>query len=214
MSHSGRRSFTGEVTIDKDIATQRFTLDPKGSFLLMQIEKGKSDKIYINKFSRGFVALAIAIYLIFQFFSCSPLDKHNDDHPQNFTALLRTELVRSFENFQGALRSNDTEKIKTILHQGYFGFSPDGQKHGITQLLKVWGSGEMRLSSQKFEDLEYKVFEKTGIVTGIANIEGKHLGRYFESHLRFMDIYLYDGKTWHLYSSIATKLAKITGVVE
>ena len=116
------------------------------------------------------------------------------------------QLLQSFERLRKALFDCDADAIREMLAEDYVGFDPQGQVQDKKMILEAYCPGGVELNRYDVEDLEARIIEKVGIITGRGSIQGRYAESEFAHHVRFLDVYIHRDGLWRLYLSQVTPL--------
>ena len=119
------------------------------------------------------------------------------------------QLMQTFERFRKALFDCDTGALRELIAEDYRAYDPQGRLQGKKMILEAYCPGGVKLDRYDVEDLEIRVIEKVGIITGTGRIQGTYGGSAFAHHVRFLDVYLYRDGLWRLYVSQVTPLEAV-----
>jgi len=121
----------------------------------------------------------------------------------------KEQLLQTFERFRKALFDCDANALREMIAEDYQGFDPQGQLQDKKMTLEAYCPGGVRLERYDVEDLEIRIIEKVGIITGTGRIQGKYAESVFAHHVRFLDIYVDKDGRWRLYLSQVTPLEAV-----
>ena len=121
----------------------------------------------------------------------------------------KTELLSIFEKFKQALFHCDSAALRQMIAEDYQGFDPQGQPQGRNMILETYRPGGVKLDAYDVEELEARVIERVGIITGKGRIRGKYASHDFEHLVRFVDLYVQRGGQWQLYYSQVTPMKAV-----
>jgi hypothetical protein len=121
----------------------------------------------------------------------------------------KTELFSIFEKFRQALFDCDCDSLRQMIAEDYRGFDPQGQPQGKNMILEAYRPGGVKLDAYDVEELEARIIEPVGIVTGKGRIHGKYADYDFEHLVRFVDLYVQRDGCWQLYYSQVTPLEAV-----
>ena len=116
------------------------------------------------------------------------------------------QLMQSFERFRKALFDCDADALREMIAEDYRGFDPQGQLQDKRMTLEAYCPGGVKLDRYDVEDLETRIIERVGIITGTGRIQGRYADSVFEHHVRFLDVYVHEDGRWRLYVSQVTPL--------
>lgn len=122
---------------------------------------------------------------------------------------LRTELLATFEKFKQALFECDSDVLRQLVAEDYLGFDPQGQAQDRVMILKAYRPGGVELVAYDVEELETRIIDLVGIITGKGRIYGKYGEYNFEHLVRFTDLYIRRDGHWQLYYSQVTPLQAV-----
>ena len=121
----------------------------------------------------------------------------------------KKELLSLFENFKQALLHCDSDALRQMIAEDYRGFDPQGQPQGRDTILEAYRPGGVKLDAYDVEELEARIIEPVGMITGKGRIRGKYVDYDFEHLVRFVDLYIQRGGHWQLYYSQVTPLRAV-----
>ena len=121
----------------------------------------------------------------------------------------KTELLSTFEEFRQALFHCDSDALGQMIAEDYRGYDPQGQPQGRAMILEAYRPGGVKLDAYDVEELEARIIEPVGMITGKGRIRGKYVDYDFEHLVRFVDLYIQRGGQWQLYYSQVTSLRAI-----
>ena len=121
----------------------------------------------------------------------------------------KKELLSLFENFKQALLRCDSDALRQMIAEDYRGFDPQGQPQGRDTILEAYRPGGVKLDAYDVEELDARIIEPVGIITGKGRIHGKYADYDFEHLVRFVDLYIQRGGQWQLYYSQVTPLRAV-----
>ena len=116
------------------------------------------------------------------------------------------QLLQLFERFRKALFDCDVETLREMIAEDYRGFDPQGRIQDRNMTLKAYCAGGVKLDRYDVQDLEVRIIEEVGIITGTGRIQGRYAESAFTHHLRFLDVYIHREGLWRLYLSQVTPL--------
>jgi ketosteroid isomerase-like protein len=122
---------------------------------------------------------------------------------QNEESLKEAELNR----FK-VMVAKDVTGLQAVLHNDLVYFHSSGAQDNKETYIASIASGKSSYLAITPEDLQHRVYGKTGINTGIVNIQQKAAdGTQTTLRLRFTDVFVYADKRWQMVSWQSTKLA-------
>jgi ketosteroid isomerase-like protein len=122
---------------------------------------------------------------------------------QNEESLKDAELNR----FK-VMVAKDVTGLQAVLHNDLVYFHSSGAQDNKETYIASIASGKSSYLAITPEDLQHRVYGKTGINTGIVNIQQKAAdGTQTTLRLRFTDVFVYADKRWQMVSWQSTKLA-------
>jgi hypothetical protein len=126
-------------------------------------------------------------------------------------AFVRSEeqLLLTFEKFRKALFDSDTQALREMIGEDYQGFDLHGQPQDMKMILDAYCPGGVKLDSYDVEDLDTRIIENVGIITGTGRIQGTYAGHKFGHHVRFLDLYVQRDGRWRLCMSQVTPLGAV-----
>jgi ketosteroid isomerase-like protein len=93
------------------------------------------------------------------------------------------------EDFYGALKTNDLEKLSRIYSDDYMLVRPDGSAFSKAQILDDLKVHTMSFSSIELTNEKIRIFGSVGILTGDSKIITVRDGRESESEFRLVAVY-------------------------
>jgi ketosteroid isomerase-like protein len=121
---------------------------------------------------------------------------------QNEESLKEAELNR----FK-VMVAKDVPGLQAVLHNDLVYFHSSGVQDNKESYIASIASGKSSYLAIAPEDLQHRVYGKTGINTGIVNIQQKAAdGTQTTLRLRFTDVFVYADKRWQMVSWQSTKL--------
>jgi ketosteroid isomerase-like protein len=117
-------------------------------------------------------------------------------HAQN-SAAPAEEAIRALEYSRGdALLKADTKALAAMVADDFVEISRLGQLRTKADNIKDIASGDLRLTSVKYEDLTVRVFGDVAILTGVANNTGTARGIPFSGKVRYTRVFLRRDNRW------------------
>jgi ketosteroid isomerase-like protein len=121
---------------------------------------------------------------------------------QNEESLKEAELSRF-----NLMVAKDQAGLEKALHKDLVYFHSSGVQDNKESYIASIASGKSSYLAINPEDLQHRVYGKTGINTGIVNILQKAAdGTQTTLRLRFTDVFVYADKRWQMVSWQSTKL--------
>src|SRR5579863_6798440 len=93
------------------------------------------------------------------------------------------------DDFYGALRKNDLEKLSKIYSDDYMLVRPDGSAFSKTQILDDLKIHAMRFSSIELTNEKIRIYGSVGILTGDSKITTVRDGRENQTAFRLVAVY-------------------------
>jgi ketosteroid isomerase-like protein len=108
---------------------------------------------------------------------------------------LTTEEVSRFhrEEFYGALRTSDFEKLSSIYSDDYMLVRPDGNAFSKQQILDDLKTHAMNFSSIELTNEKIRICGSVGILTGDSRITAVRDGKESKSEFRLVAVYYKQG---------------------
>jgi ketosteroid isomerase-like protein len=117
-------------------------------------------------------------------------------HAQN-SAASAEEAIRALEFSRGdALLKADTTALAAMAADDFVEISRMGQLRTKTDNIRDIASGDLRLTSVKYEDLTVRVLGDVAILTGVANNTGIARGIPFSGKVRYTRVFLRRDNRW------------------
>jgi len=121
---------------------------------------------------------------------------------QNEESLKEAELNR----FK-VMVAKDVPGLQAVLHKDLVYFHSSGVQDNKESYIASIASGKSSYVTITPEELQHRVYGKTGVNTGIVSILQQAAdGAQTTIRLRFTDVYVYADKRWHMVSWQSTKL--------
>ncbi|MCX6193977.1 MAG: nuclear transport factor 2 family protein [Cytophagales bacterium] len=121
---------------------------------------------------------------------------------QNEESLKEAELNR----FK-VMVAKDTPGLQAVLHKDLVYFHSSGVQDSKETYIASIASGKSNYMTITPEEMQQRVYGKTGINTGIVNILQQAAdGTQTTVRLRFTDVFVYADKRWQMVSWQSTKL--------
>jgi len=119
--------------------------------------------------------------------------------------LTTEEVSRAHrEDFYGALRKNDLEKLSQIYSDDYMLVRPDGSAFSKAQILDDLKTHAMNFKSIELTNERIRIYGSVGILTGDSKITTARDGRESKTEFRLVAVYCKQGdrvKLVHFESS-------------
>ena len=93
------------------------------------------------------------------------------------------------EDFYGALKKNDLEKLSQIYSDDYMLVRPDGSAFSKTQILDDLKKHAIRFSSIELTNEKIRIYGSVGILTGDSKITTLRDGKESEAAFRLVAVY-------------------------
>ena len=93
------------------------------------------------------------------------------------------------EDFYGALRKNDLEKLSEIYSDDYMLVRPDGSAFSKAHILDDLKSHAMRFSSIELTNEKIRIYGSVGILTGDSKITTVRDGKESQTAFRLVAVY-------------------------
>ena len=121
---------------------------------------------------------------------------------QNEESLKEAELNR----FK-VMVAKDIPGLQSVLHKDLVYFHSSGQQDSKETYIASIASGKSSYVAITPEEMQQRVYGKTGINTGIVNIVNLNAeGKETQVKLRFTDVFVFEGGRWQMVSWQSTKL--------
>ena len=121
----------------------------------------------------------------------------------------KTSLLGTFDKIREALFTNDVQMLNLLMAEEYVGYDPHGNRQDKNMSLDAYKPGAAKLDTYDVEELESRVIDEVGVITGKGYIHGTFAGSEFEHSLRFLDLYIHREGRWQLYLSQVTPLGAV-----
>lgn len=93
------------------------------------------------------------------------------------------------EDFYGALKKNDLEKLSQIYSDDYMLVRPDGSAFFKTQILDDLKTHSMSFKSIELTNEKIRIYNSVGILTGDSKITAVRDGKESKSEFRLVAVY-------------------------
>ena len=93
------------------------------------------------------------------------------------------------EDFYGALKNNDLEKLSQVYSDDYMLVRPDGSVFSKAQILEDLRSHAMSFNSIELTNEKVRIYGSVGVLTGDSKITSVRDGRESKSEFRLVAIY-------------------------
>jgi ketosteroid isomerase-like protein len=93
------------------------------------------------------------------------------------------------EDFYGALRNNDLEKLSQIYSDDYMLVRPDGSVFTKAQILNDLKTHAMSFSSIELENEKIRIYGSVGVLTGDSKITTFRDGKESKTEFRLVAVY-------------------------
>lgn len=122
---------------------------------------------------------------------------------QSQTTSSKADLEKTVNTFFGFVKSNNVDKIKTYLTPDYTFTGPDGKMLSVEERIKMLkdASGPTVVD---VSEITVRTYGSSGLATGIATTKDAS-GATLRS--RFIQVWVWQGGSWHLAASQITPIA-------
>lgn len=115
-------------------------------------------------------------------------------------------LIALENKWADALLKGDAASLDVILSDDYIETNENGVRNHKSDILALVKSGDLKLQSLKFSDLEVHDYGIAAVVTGTGEQKGTYKGKAFEDKLAFTDTFV---KTHGQWMAVATGLSPV-----
>ena len=116
------------------------------------------------------------------------------------------EVRVAFNALRKALMTCNAAGLEELYHDDYRGFNIRGGVDGRELVLQTFKPGGVKLEKYDVKEMDIKVINNVGMVTGRGYISGSYGDHKFEHHVRFLDIFIREAPNWYYYMSQATEI--------
>lgn len=110
----------------------------------------------------------------------------------NDAAVLRTQA----ESWDRDIVRKDRVGIERNLHPKFFQIDTSGMRHERADFIEALLDPGLEIDPYTVPDLEIHQYGDTALVTGTTKIKGRHDGKPFASHYRYIDTYVREHGHW------------------
>ena len=115
---------------------------------------------------------------------------------------IRQRETRRFE----AVVRGDIGALDDILSDDLSYTHATGVYETKAEFIDKLRSGQLKYESLTPEDMRVRVYDTTGVVTGVARVKVQVKGESLSFQLRFTDVYVKKGDRWQMVAWHATRL--------
>lgn len=114
------------------------------------------------------------------------------------------QLLQAFDTLKKAMLDCNVQVLREMLTEEYRAIDPQGRFQDRNTTLEAYSPGGVKLDRYDVDDLEVRIVDTVGIITGTGRIQGTYAGDLFAHHLRFLDVYIHRDGRWRLSLSQVT----------
>lgn len=121
-------------------------------------------------------------------------------------AQSRSNTIANLQQLRfGAMVSRDTAYLRQCTDEGLVYIHSNGLVQSQNDFIQSVATQSIVYQEIKLKEQQVRVYKKTAIINGIAQVKGKVNGNTFDLALRFTDVYVYK-KRWLMASWQSLKL--------
>jgi len=121
------------------------------------------------------------------------------------SAETEKELIKIEQDMSSALIKGDAATIEKMIADDCFLTAPDGSTQDKAQFMADVKSGDLKLQSQKFSDMEvHGANADAAFVTYVSTDKGSYKGKNIGGQFRWTDFYVKRDGRWMLVASQGT----------
>ncbi|GAC1668220.1 MAG: hypothetical protein NVS9B4_24080 [Candidatus Acidiferrum sp.] len=117
------------------------------------------------------------------------------------TTAVEKQLMDLEQKWGEALEKGDAAALGSILDQSYVDTDETGHRSNKQELLEVFKSGDLKISSIKLSAMKVHQYGSAAVVTGRAAQEGAYKGQPLTKAVVFTDTLVRFGGKWRAVSS-------------
>ena len=106
--------------------------------------------------------------------------------------MTETEVLRTHDRFNCALKSQDWEELAAIYSDDYMLVRPDGSVLSKEEILADLRIGGLAIKAIEIADVKVRIHGDTAILTGVSRTVTSRQGKETTSHFRLVAVYVAD----------------------
>ena len=127
--------------------------------------------------------------------------------PQPDSAAVVAELTRQSIAWDQAIVRKDRAAIADNMSADFRQIGSSGEIETRESFLSDIVSDELTIDPYRVEDFEVRVYGDTALLSGRTRMTGRHAGKPFTTHYRYIDVYVRVDGRWKVCSVQTTRIA-------
>jgi ketosteroid isomerase-like protein len=148
---------------------------------------------------RASVAALAAATLVAGCASSSPTTPNAD--------AVKAQLIAQADAWDKAIVRKDRAAIEANLHAAFFQIGRRGERSSRAEFVDGLLDPKLAIDPYTVDGLEVHLHGDTALLTATTRMRGAYDGQRFESHYRYIDVYLRENGVWKIVSVQITGLA-------
>lgn len=122
-------------------------------------------------------------------------------------AAVKARLIAQADAWDRAIVRKDRAAIESNMHPAFFQIGRRGERSTRAEFIDGLLDPKLTLDPYTVDDLEVHLHGDTALLTATTRMRGAYDGQRFESHYRYIDVYLRENGAWKIVSVQITGLA-------
>lgn len=119
---------------------------------------------------------------------------------------LKAQLSRQAEAWDKAIVTKDRGAIAANMSEDFRQLGSSGELENKTSFVEDLMSPDLKINPYTVEDFEIRLYGKTALLSGRIQMSGEYKAKPFNSHYRYIDVYVQQGRQWKLVSVQVTPI--------
>jgi ketosteroid isomerase-like protein len=119
----------------------------------------------------------------------------------------RAQLQRLSDAWDRAICAKDRAAIEANMTDDFRQIDGAGNIETKASFVADLMAPELKIDPYTVEDFEIRLYGSTALLSGRTRMTGAYEGRRFESHYRYIDVYVKQNGTWRVASVQITRIA-------
>jgi ketosteroid isomerase-like protein len=121
---------------------------------------------------------------------------------------VEQSLMQLEQQMADALMKGDTATIDRHMADTFTFTAPDGMVQNKAQVLADVKSGDLKMTSTKYDDMKVQTYGDAAVVTYRSTDQGTYKGQDISGQYRWTDVFVKKGGQWQVVAGHGTPLAR------
>lgn len=123
-------------------------------------------------------------------------------------AATRAQLITQADAWDKAIVRQDRAAIEANMHAGFFQIGSRGERSARAEFINDLMDPKLKIAPYVVENLEVHLHGNTALLTATTRMTGQYDGKPFNTHYRYIDVYLRENGAWKIVSVQTTGIAE------